>query len=178
MHAGGVCEDELRQLQLDPQLGLQTQQPIYASIRGQSMTAPPKPGINIGPGSGVNVGGEGQTQSQGADSGMPPDAAQLAQQASQTGQKQVFDHAVIGGLAKTYDSGAQIDQFMPDLMKSLDRLGRILFLFYWKNDEFSERYGDQDMQAMEDNLRGVFRNYGDLILKLKQKTIDTEESGV
>ena len=158
----------------DPQLGIEMQQPIYAAVKGQTMSQPPKPGMNIGPGSGVNIGGEGQTQS----GGMPDDAAQLAQQAAQTGQKNVFDHAVIGGLAKTYDSGAQIDQFMPDLMKSLDRLGRILFLFYWKNDEFSERYGDQDMQAMEDNLRGVFRNYGDLILKLKQKTIDTEETGV
>jgi hypothetical protein len=118
------------------------------------------------------MGGEGQRQQQAGGGGMDP--TQIAQQAAATGQQQVFDHSVIGGLAQTYDVSFAVDSYVPDLLKSLDRIGRILFLFYWKNVDFAERYGDQDLTAMEDQLRGVFKSLGDLTLKLKQKTIDAE----
>lgn len=133
-----------------------------------------------GPGSGINMGGEGARQSAGGSpvpgQGQPMDPAsmQLAQDAAGAGQGQVFDHAMVGTLARTYDASTLVDSFVPQLMKSLDLVGRILFLFYWKNEEFAERYGDQDLTELEDHLRSVFKNYGDLILKLKQKTIDNQ----
>ena len=110
----------------------------------------------------------------GVPPGLDQGTMQLAQQAAGAGQGQVFDHSIIGGLAKTYDASTMIDSFIPEMMKALDRVGRILFLFYWKSEEFAERYGDQDITEMEDHLRGVFKNFGDLILKLKQKTIDAD----
>ena len=102
----------------------------------------------------------------------------LAEQASQSGQKTVFDHAAIGGLSKTYDSSAVIDTMLPDLYKALDRLGRILFLFYWKNAEFAERYGSDDLADMEDLLRSTFKSYGSLVLKLKQKAINANKEDI
>jgi len=107
---------------------------------------------------------------------MDLQAAGLGQEAANAGQKQVFDHSTIGGLSKVYDSGAVIDSYVPELMKSLDRLGRILFLFYWKNEEFTERYGNADMAEMEDTIRGVFKSFGDLVLQLREKTIGSEET--
>lgn len=120
----------------------------------------------------------GQSQLDASGSGAPADldneAMQLAQQAAQAGQKQVFDHATIGGLAGLYDTSATIDSYVPELSKALDRIGRILFIFYWKNEEFSERYGSDDMHEMEDLIRSVFKSFGDLLLKLKQKSVDTD----
>lgn len=110
------------------------------------------------------------------ESSMGNDVAALAQQAAATGQKHVFDHASIGGLAKMYDTASAIDMYIPDLLKSLDRVGRILFIFYWKNADFAERYGEEDLAELEDMLRGVFKSYGDLVLKLKQKAITDEDS--
>ena len=149
-------------------------------VRGKTIGVP-KP-MRAGPGSGINFGGEGALQAGQAEnspaSGEPPQpdqkAMQLAQDAGQAGQGTVFDQAVIGGMAKTYDVSSVIDGYMPDFMKSLDKLGRVLFMFYWKNDDFAERYGDQDLSQMEDSLRGVFKNYGDLLLDLKQKTIEPD----
>jgi hypothetical protein len=142
-----------------------TEQPAQNQyIRGQ-MTGVVPPQNTMRPG--FNIGGE---------TAMDLQAAGLGQEAANAGQKQVFDHSTIGGLSKVYDSGAVIDSYVPELMKSLDRLGRILFLFYWKNEEFTERYGNEDMAEMEDTIRGVFKSFGDLVLQLREKTIGSEET--
>jgi hypothetical protein len=133
-------------------------------VRGQ-MTGVVPPQNTMRPG--FNLGGE---------SAMDLQASGLAEQAANAGQKQIFDHSSIGGLAKIYDTAAIVDSYVPELMKSLDRLGRILFLFYWKNEDFAERYGSEDLAEMEDTIRGVFKSYGDLVLQLRQKTIGTEET--
>jgi hypothetical protein len=59
-------------------------------------------------------------------------------------------------------------------MKALDRLGRVLFMFYWHQEEFQERYGKADLPELEDSLRNAFEVLGDVVLYLKQKTIDTD----
>jgi len=138
--------------------------PQVDTVEG-SMTGVPATMNTVQPG--FNLGGEAEIDTQ---------AAGLAEQAAAAGQKQVFDHAAIGGLSRLYDSGAVIDSYVPELMKALDRIGRILFLFYWKNEEFAERYGSEDLAEMEDMLRGVFKSFGDLVLKLRQKAIDSEDA--
>ena len=45
-------------------------------------------------------------------------------------------------------------------------------MFYWHNEEFKDRYGKQDLPELEDTLRNSFEILGDLVLFLKQKTID------
>lgn len=149
---------------IDPYNGV----PIYENheqeLKGTMMGVPPKPQPNV---YGSNLGGE-------AD--MDVNAMQLAQQAGQTGQKQIFDHAAIGGLSKTYDTGAVIDSYVPEMMKALDRVGRLIFLYYWKNEDFAERYGSNDMPEMEDLIRSVFKSFGELTLKLRRKAIGNEDS--
>lgn len=104
--------------------------------------------------------------------GPDPKAMQVAQQASQSGQKEVFDTAMLGGLLKAVRQDNIVDKYMGDLKKGLDRLGRLLFLYYWHGEEFEERYGKQDMPELEDGLRNGFENVGDIVLKLMQKTIE------
>jgi hypothetical protein len=116
------------------------------------------------------MGGEAETQAMGGAGG---DVGMVAQEAAGLGQQQVFDHAAIGGLARLYDTNAVIDTYIPDMVKAMDRLGRILFLYYWKNKEFADRYGTEDLADLEDSLRGVFKSFGDIILKLKEKSVDT-----
>lgn len=155
----------------EPVTNQQLALPYETTVEGQTYGTPPT-GQDHGAGSGFNVG----SQESRALGQLPTDVNTLAQEAAATGQQQVFDNGLIGSLAGTYDVSAAIDSFMPEMLKALDRVGRILFLFYWKNEEFAERYGDQDMTEMEDHLRAVFKSYGDLVLKLRQKTIDAEEA--
>jgi len=102
-----------------------------------------------------------------------PDAGamQVAQQAGAAGQKEVFDTAMIAGLLKAVRQDSLVDRYMGDLLKAVDRLGRLLFLFYWHNAEFEDRYGKADMPELEDTLRNAFEVVGDLVLFLKEKDV-------
>jgi hypothetical protein len=114
-----------------------------------------------------------QTDPQIYDPFYQPDqgAMQVAQQASQSGQKEVFDTAMIGGMLKSVRQDSLVDKYLGDLMKALDKLGRILFMFYWHQEEFEDRYGKQDLPELEDSLRNAFEVLGDVCLFLKEKTV-------
>lgn len=94
------------------------------------------------------------------------------QRAISSGQEEVFDVSMIGSMLKSVRDDTMVDKYIPDLMKALDRLGRILFMFYWHGDKFADRFGQQDMPELEDALRNSFEDLGDLIIFLKQKTIE------
>ena len=102
-----------------------------------------------------------------------PMAAQMAQQAGQTGQKEVFDTAMLSSLTKLVHPENKIDKDLGNIAKTLNTLGTMLFMFYWHNNEFQDRYGKKDLPELEDTLRNSFEMLGDLLLKLKQKTVDT-----
>ena len=104
---------------------------------------------------------------------LEDDPKATAVQAANEGQKEVLDTAVISGLVKLMDTDTRVDSYIGDLLLGLDRLGRILFMYYWHNDKFSEHYGQEDMSKLEDSLRNVFSSLGELTLFLKQKTIDS-----
>jgi len=108
---------------------------------------------------------------------MDMDATYRARQAAEQGQKEVMDTSVVSGLIKTMDVDTVVDNYIGDLMLGLDRVGRILFMFYWHWDKFKERYGQQDMPELEDNLKNVFDQLGDLTIFLKEKTIEPDISG-
>lgn len=108
--------------------------------------------------------------------GPDPKAMQVAQDAGRTGQKEVFDTAMLGSLLKVLRQDNMVDRYMGDLMKGMDRLGRILFLYYWHGEEFEDRYGKQDMPELEDGLRNAFEGVGDIILVLKRKAIEPQLS--
>lgn len=92
--------------------------------------------------------------------------------AAQSGQREVFDTAMIGSMLRAVRDDSMVERYMGDLTKGLDKLGRILFMFYWHGDKFAERYGKADMPELEDALRNAFEMLGDVILFLKQKTIE------
>lgn len=92
--------------------------------------------------------------------------------AANSGQREIFDTAMIGSMLRAVRDDTMVDRYMGDLVKGLDKLGRILFMFYWHGDQFADRYGKADMPELEDSLRNAFEMIGDVILFLKQKTIE------
>lgn len=161
--------------EVDPYTGI----PVYASPYYDESRMPfygNDPSVSEDNQPGENIGGDIQRQSEEGGSGgqeaeFDPEAGQLAQQAGQLGQKDVFDKAAIGGLAKVYDTGAVIDSYLPEFMQALDRVGRVLFLYYWKHNDFTARYGTDDVVEMEDVLKNVFNNLGKLTIDLKKKAV-------
>lgn len=161
----------------DPYTGIPAYDiPFEDEVSGQFTGVPQYNPENV---QGENLGGEASIQSQsggGDGSGdtppeFDPEAAQLAQDAAASGQKEVFDLAAIGGLAKVYDTGDVVDSYLPEFMQALDRLGRTLFLYFWKHDDFVERYGTGKVVEMEDLLRSTFKQLGSLTLDLRKKAV-------
>jgi hypothetical protein len=103
-----------------------------------------------------------------------PYAAHAATQAAATGQREIFDTSILGGLLKTTRDDQLTDRYLGDLMKGMDRIGRILFQLYWHREAFEERYGKTHVPELEDMLRNSFEDIGDLVLDLKQKTIEPD----
>jgi hypothetical protein len=98
---------------------------------------------------------------------------QLAQQAAQTGQKDVFDAAMIGSLLRAGRQESMVDQDVRVMDDALDRIGRQIFRFYWHNDKYSDRYGKSELPELEENLLSNFDGMGDLVLFLMNKEIES-----
>jgi len=94
------------------------------------------------------------------------------QNAADRGDKDIFDVGMLSSLLKAVKDDMIIDQYIPDLMKAMDKLGRLLFQYYWHYDKFSARFGKSDMPELEDALRNSFEMLSEVILFLKNKTID------
>jgi hypothetical protein len=102
---------------------------------------------------------------------------EMAQTASQSGQKEVFDTTVFSGMLKAVRQSSLVDRYLGVLMKALDGLGRLFFMFLWHQEEFEDRYGKQDLPEMEDSLRNNFKSMGDLCLFLKEKSVEGGAGG-
>jgi len=121
----------------------------------------------------TDMGSIGYTQSTPQETNeivTPAEMTALAVKASDTGLKEVLDTSVIASLVGTTRTMGKVGEFVPDLIKAMDRLGSILCLYYWDNDEFEEQYGRADIRELEEKLIDVFNSLGDITLFLKEKT--------
>jgi len=101
---------------------------------------------------------------------LPETVIGQATQAAEQGIKEVFDVRVLQGLIDKADISEIRKDYISDMVVGMDKVGRMLFLFYWHNDEFEARYGKDDLTKLEDTLLNVFKKTGDLILFLREKT--------
>lgn len=106
------------------------------------------------------------------DPRLDEDITGMLNQAAETGQKEIFDTAMISGLVRTVDSGNLVDKFIGDMILGMDRIGRTYFLYLQHNEDFSDRYGQDDLLELEDSMKNTFKGVGDLILALKKKSVE------
>jgi hypothetical protein len=105
---------------------------------------------------------------------LPQPSVDAIMQAAQSGDREVFDIANISELINKSDIDTPLDKYMSDLQLALDRLGRIYFLMLFHGDKFAERFSQEDLPAMEESIRNVFLNLGEVILKLKERKIEAD----
>jgi hypothetical protein len=113
-------------------------------------------------------------QEYGAPAYNTPMDPSTAMEAGATGQKEVLDTSMLGSLVNAMDVPSIVDDYLGDIILGMDRIGRILFLLFWKPEAMADRYGREDLVELEDSLKNVFKSLGDVALVLKQKTISPE----
>jgi len=145
----------------------QVPQSYVLKTKTESLQTPPQlVGDAYDPGMGVKMPEDGMKKDQLMT--MSPD--QIAQYASSNQLPNVFEHGVVGSLVQVFDSVSMIDKYLPDMEEGLDRVGRILFLFYWKPRDFEEAYGTDDMTNLENQLLSNFKSFGTVVLDLLKRS--------
>lgn len=109
----------------------------------------------------------------GMEDNTPDDSAvQTALQASQMGAKELFDTSALTALLAATRDTEIIDKNIPDIIKGMDRTGRILYCMRWRPGVFEDRYGSDDTPAIKDMLVSLFEAQGAAVIKLRQDKID------
>lgn len=140
---------------MDPSMG--GAPPQGAPGMDPSMGGPPPPPQAM-------MGPDGPS-AQGIESEVNP---QFLQQAAQLQSGDIFDAAAVSSLAQSPAVKELVGQYLPNLEKALDNLGRVLMSLWMQEPHLKEELGEQAFADVEDNLRSTLKNLGDLVLKLSQ----------
>jgi len=88
---------------------------------------------------------------------------------SDNGMKDVFDSSLLGVMSKISDVDSELQSYIPDMMKGMDKLARILFIFWYRPEKIKDKYSLNEFSESEDLLKDTFKNIGEVVLDLKQK---------
>lgn len=95
------------------------------------------------------------------------------ERASDSNSRQVFDPAMIGVLVRTSRSQSIVQEYVPELVDNLDRMCRLLLLFYWHNSDFADEYGIDEMADFEDLILSTIKSTAKVVLFLKQRAVES-----
>jgi hypothetical protein len=99
------------------------------------------------------------------------------ERASDSNSRQVFDPAMIGVIVRTSRSQSIVQEYIPELVDNLDRMCRLLLLFYWHNSDFAEEYGIDEMADFEDLILSTIKSTAKVVLFLKQRAVESSATG-
>jgi hypothetical protein len=133
------------------------------SMMGQDPNAPQDPNAQQGPP--MAMMGQDGPNAQALEQEINP---QFLDQASQLQSDDIFDAAAVSSLAQSPAIKELVGQYVPNLEKALDNLGRVLLSLWIQEPDLKGDVGEAAFADLEDNLRTTFRNLGDLVLKLSQ----------
>ena len=91
---------------------------------------------------------------------------EMVEQVEELQQRGIFDTAAVGMLAEAPLLQEIVTAYVPNLEKGLDNLGRILLTLWMKEEETKLAIGDDAYISLEDKLRAVFKNLGEIVLDL------------
>jgi len=98
---------------------------------------------------------------------------QFLQQASQL-PGDMFDAAAVASLAQSPAVKEIVGQYLPNLEKAVDNLGRVLLSLEMQEPTLKQEVGEAAFTDLEETLRSTFRSMGDLVLKLSQSAHSIE----
>jgi len=95
----------------------------------------------------------------------------MVDQAASFQDQGMFDTAAIAMLAAAPVLQDIVASYVPNMEKAVDNLGRVLLTLWMKENETREALGDEEFISLEDKLRTVFKNMGDVVLSLSHNAM-------
>lgn len=149
------------------------------SMMGGAM--PPGGGMDpsMGMGGAMPPGAGGMMQQQPPGAMMPPDGPntqslgaevnpQFLEQAAQLHSADMFDAAAVATLARSPALHGVVAQYLPNLEKAVDNLGRVLLTLWMQEYDLKPQIGEVTYTGLEENLQTTFKGLGDLVLRLSR----------
>ena len=102
---------------------------------------------------------------------MAPDVKQTIERASAAGVKDIFDVSLLKMLAEDSTTVRLVQEYLPSLYKAMDRVARLLYLTR-AGDSMADAYGEGKIDVLEQKLKRLVADIGDLIVYLQQGRID------
>lgn len=96
--------------------------------------------------------------------------------ATEAGVKEVFDTATLKLLLQDADPHETFMDVIPDLMKTLDRLCQMLFLYRAHMQDMEEKYGATKMKALEKALQNTIKDLSELTVFIKLRGMGNGQS--
>lgn len=83
--------------------------------------------------------------------------------------RNIFDASLLTSLAEVGDPSEEISSYIPDMELAVDKIGRLLFLLWWKYDDFRKSFSPSELVTMEGDLKNLLSKLGTVTLRLKKK---------
>ena len=99
---------------------------------------------------------------------------QMVDQASELQDQGVFDTAAIAMLAASSALQDVVASYIPDMEKCLDKMERTVLTMWMKESELKKAIGDEAFISIEDKLRSVNKNLGEVILSLSHTALNVK----
>jgi len=93
----------------------------------------------------------------------------FASMAAGTGNQNIMEAGTVVSLSKCTDIDDMVEQYMPDIKKAMDRIGRMLFLYFYQADKFADKYNSTELRETEESLRNLFKDMGRVVHKFGTK---------
>lgn len=99
---------------------------------------------------------------------------QMVDQAAALQDQGVFDTAAIAMLAAATAMQEVVASYVPDMEKCLDKTERTVLTMWMKEPELKKAIGDQAFITIEDKLRSLNKNLGEIILALSHTALNVK----
>jgi hypothetical protein len=99
---------------------------------------------------------------------------ELAEQAADFQDAGMFDTSVLAVMAAAPLLRDIVSTYIPNLEKALDNIGRIQLTLWMREAETKSAIGNDAFVLLEDKLRNVFKNLGEIVLQVNRNALDTE----
>ena len=115
-----------------------------------------------------SVGTDGVIPAQGA---TREQIMEQVRKASESGVKEIFDTSVMKVLIKTSRPEALLSDYYTTILRMMDRLCRMLFLGYTKEDDFKNQYGEDKYEEYMETIRNAMGDLSELFVFVSTRSV-------